>query len=153
MNRALPYGLVGLQFALLIALALAPASDLWVVGTAVLVLGLLLLAAGAAVAIGGVLGLGASLTASPVPKSQAALVTGGLYGFVRHPIYTGLLLGGLGLTAIKASWWHIALWLALLVLLSAKARWEERMLVRAHPDYLEYGARTGRFIPGLGRLH
>ncbi len=36
--------------------------------------------------------LGRGLTAAPLPNSHAELRTGGLYRFVRHPIYSGLLL-------------------------------------------------------------
>jgi protein-S-isoprenylcysteine O-methyltransferase Ste14 len=53
---------------------------------------------------------------------------------------------------IGASAWHVVIWVALVGLLSAKARWEERMLVAEHPDYRSYGARVGRFVPGLGWL-
>jgi protein-S-isoprenylcysteine O-methyltransferase Ste14 len=41
---------------------------------------------------------------------------------------------------------------ALLVLLMAKARWEESMLISAMPGYRQYAQRTGRFMPDLGRL-
>jgi protein-S-isoprenylcysteine O-methyltransferase Ste14 len=92
------------------------------------------------------------LTASPIPRKNAGLVTGGIYGVVRNPIYTGLLLAGLGLVVFGASLWHIVTWLALLALLAGKARWEERMLRARHPDFDAYAARVGRFVPGVGRL-
>lgn len=81
----------------------------------------------------------------------ASLVTHGVYGLVRNPIYSGLMLGGLGLVAFGASWWHVATWVALVVLLALKARWEERMLVAAHPKFETYAQRVGRFVPGVGR--
>ena len=62
------------------------------------------------------------------------------------------MTAGLGLALFGASIWHILAWVALVLLLAIKARWEERMLIAAHPDYPSYGARVGRFIPGLGRL-
>jgi len=74
-------------------------------------------------------------------------VTRGIYGFARHPIYTGLIVGGFGLTVFGASVWHIVVWVVLVVLLSAKSVWEERMLVAEHPDYPAYVARVGRFFP------
>ena len=52
----------------------------------------------------------------------------------------------------RRGFWHLALWIALVSLLAGKARWEERMLLDEHPDYAEYAARVGRFLPGIGRL-
>jgi protein-S-isoprenylcysteine O-methyltransferase Ste14 len=151
MSRWMPWVLVGLQFVLLAALVIVPRGALWPVGTVALIFAGVLIAAGFVLAVLGVRGLGSALTASPVPKGGSALVTSGVYGRVRHPIYTGLLTGGLGLVAIGASVWHLVLWVALLVLLSTKARWEERMLAATHPDYASYAGRTGRFLPGVGR--
>jgi protein-S-isoprenylcysteine O-methyltransferase Ste14 len=152
MKRALAIGLVSAQFVLLAALVLLPHGSLWrvngVLTAAAIALGLV----GAILAVLGVAGLGPALTASPIPREHAPLVTSGAYGLVRNPIYTGLLTGGLGLALLGASVWHLAAWAALLLLLSAKTRWEERMLVAEHPDYRGYGARVGRFVPGVGRL-
>ncbi len=79
-------------------------------------------------------------------------MTSGIYSQVRHPIYSGLLVGALGLVVLGGSVWQIVVWVALLALLMVKSRWEERMLAVAHPDYAAYGATTGRFVPGVGRL-
>lgn len=152
MKRTLALGLVAAQFLLLGALALLPRGSLWSVNTAVLTSAIALGTVGAVVAILGVIGLGVALTPSPIPRANAPLVTGGVFGLVRSPIYSGLMLGGLGLALVGASVWHGVAWLALVLLLAAKARWEERMLVAQHPDYRAYGARVGRFIPGVGRL-
>jgi protein-S-isoprenylcysteine O-methyltransferase Ste14 len=152
MKRALASGLVFLQIALIAALVLLPHGTLWPVTGPVIAAAIVLTLAGATFAILGVTGLGPALTASPVPRKQAPLVTTGVYGLVRHPIYTGLVVGGLGLALFGASPWHVGMWLALVVLLSAKARWEERMLIAAHPDYRDYAARVGRFLPGVGRM-
>jgi protein-S-isoprenylcysteine O-methyltransferase Ste14 len=151
-KRALPYTLVTIQFVLLGALVLVPRGTLWPLDTIAIVVAAVFIVLGGALAVLGVVGLGSSLTASPVPKSGSSLVTTGIYSAVRHPIYTGLLVGGIGLVILGASPWHIGLWVALLVLLALKSRWEERMLLAKHPDYRDYGARSGRFLPGIGRL-
>lgn len=152
MKRSLAAGLVAVQLLLIAALVLIPHGELWPLSPAVLTVGILLGIAGLVIAILGVLGLGPALTASPIPRDLAPLVTGGLYGWVRHPIYTGLLLGGIGLVLLGGSLWHIVLWLALFVLLALKSRWEERMLLDEHPDYRNYAADVGRFVPGVGKL-
>lgn len=153
MKRALAFGLVFVQLLLLAALIFVPHASLWPVNAGVLAVAIALGLVGAAVAVLGVVGLGPALTASPIPREHAPLVTSGVYGLVRSPIYTGLMTGGLGLLLFGASVWHIGAWVALILLLSAKTRWEERMLMAEHPDYAEYGALVGRFLPGLGRIH
>ena len=48
--------------------------------------------AGVALAIAAGFVLGRSLTATPVPLEHATLRTSGPYRWVRHPIYTGVVL-------------------------------------------------------------
>jgi protein-S-isoprenylcysteine O-methyltransferase Ste14 len=152
MKRALALGLVIAQIILLAALVLVPRGSLWPVNPLVFTVAIVLGFAGAMIAVLGVVSLGPALTASPIPREHAPLATRGVYGLIRNPIYTGLMTGGLGLALFGASVWHILAWVALVLLLAIKARWEERMLILAHPDYRGYGARVGRFIPGVGRL-
>ncbi len=152
MNRSVAWSLVAAQFALLAALAIIPRGTLWPIGVVAGVLAGVVILGGLVLAILGARGLGPALTASPVPKSGTGLVTSGLYGVIRHPIYTGFLAAGLGLVAVGASPWHLVVWAALTVLLSVKARWEERMLTAEHPDYPAYAGRTGRFLPRLRRV-
>ena len=40
-----------------------------------------------------ILELNTSLSPFPKPKNKASLVTTGVYRYIRHPIYTGILLG------------------------------------------------------------
>lgn len=143
--------LVALQLLLLAALVIEPYGGWWPRNALVLAVAAALVVAGLAIAVWGIIGLGPALTASPIPKENAQLVTHGLYGLVRNPIYSGLMILGAGLVVFGASWWHLATWIALIVLLAVKARWEERMLAAEHPEFAVYAQRVGRFIPGLGR--
>ena len=152
MKRAIAIGLVFAQFLLLAGLVLLPHGSLWPVNAVVIGVAIVLGAVGVVLAVLGAMRLGPALTASPIPRESAQLVTTGVYGYVRNPMYTGLMVGGLGLALLGASVWHIVAWLALVLVLAGKARWEERMLVAAHPDYAGYAARVGRFLPGVGRL-
>lgn len=149
--RAGAASLVFLQLVFLVALVLEPTGHWWSRNALVLTIAAVLIIAGFVVSFWGIIGLGPALTASPIPKEKATLVTHGLYGLVRNPIYTGLMIIGAGLVVFGASWWHLATWVALIVLLAIKARWEERMLGAAHPDFAAYAARVGRFMPGIGR--
>lgn len=95
--------------------------------------------------------LGPSLTASPVPKDNSTLVITGLYKSMRHPIYTGLLLTGLGLSLEAGVFPHLLIWAGLVALLVYKSNWEEELLTKRYPEYADYKARTGRFFPKLGK--
>jgi len=76
------------------------------------------------------------------------LVTGGLYRFVRHPLYsTGLVILWL---APQMTVNRLVLIICLSVYLIIGAYFEERKLDRDFgPAYAEYRARTPMFIPGL----
>jgi protein-S-isoprenylcysteine O-methyltransferase Ste14 len=90
-----------------------------------------------------------ALTAVPFPRDGATLVRTGPYRHVRHPIYGGLILGGLGL-AMLTPWLGTFLAVALLAaVLDLKRRREEAWLVERYPAYEAYRARTKALIPLL----
>ena len=113
-----------------------------VAGAVLLVLGLLLAAQA-------FWRLGVNLTPLPDPKPGAELVTSGAYGRCRHPLYQAVLLCSLGVVLALGSLLHLALLLGLCAVLGGKARREERMLSRLHPEYAVYWAATPAIIPGL----
>ena len=151
-SKVWAWGLVVGQFALIIALILVPAGSLWERSVFVWVAASVLFVVAGAVGILAGSRLGSNLTPNPIPKPEGTLETGGLYRHVRHPIYTAVLALALGLTTLAASFAHLAIFLILVMLLSIKARAEERLLRERFPDYREYQARVGRFIPGIGRI-
>lgn len=153
MKRTWANSLVAAQIILMIALIVEPQGSLWPRWGWLIALAGILIFAGLAIAVLGIVTLGKSLTPSPIPKDGATLITSGIYAWVRNPIYSGLLFGGFGLVLIGASWWHCLTWLVLLALFGFKARWEERMLAQAHSfTFREYARKTGRFVPGIGKL-
>ena len=97
------------------------------------------------------LALGKSLTAHPMPSKNAELVTDGLYRFVKHPIYSGLILASFGLTIAGGFFPHAIFFLLLVILLNYKASFEEKLLASTYAGYAEYSRKTGRFIPRLKR--
>lgn len=149
---AAAWALVAAQFLFLMLLGFMPWGSLWPRDIAIIVIGLVLVALGVGIALAAGAALGRTLTPSPIPKADGQLVTGGVYAFVRHPIYSGLLVLGLGLVAIGASMLHLLAWVALLSILMAKARFEDLMLLGQYSGYREYAARVGRLVPGIGRL-
>jgi len=140
---------VTLQATLFVAVAAGP----WWPGGAVpvpaaaVLLGALLIVAGALLTVVAGARLGRNLTPFPRPRPGGGLVTEGVYRFVRHPIYGGVLLIAVGWAALRMS--AVAAVAALLLwwLLERKSRYEERLLAEAYPAYGTYRATTRRFIP------
>ena len=141
--------LVFLQFGLIIILAMYPDSA--TVDSRTNILGTVVIAVGLVLLFAGFRGLGRSLTANPVPNQDGVLVTTGVYGIVRHPIYLGLLIITFGLVISSGVWAQIVVWLALAVLLVYKMRWEEVLLTAKYKGYAEYMNKVPAIIPGLKR--
>jgi protein-S-isoprenylcysteine O-methyltransferase Ste14 len=115
-----------------------------------LAVGVVLTAAGLALAVWARWHLGRNWSAQPSLKVDHQLVQTGPYGLVRHPIYTGLLLALLG-TALYLGQYRAMLGLALFVAgLWWKARQEEGLLfTQFGDDYQRHRRRTGMFLPRL----
>lgn len=145
--------LVGAQFALLGALLLLRRrrSD-WPTPLAVRVVGDVAMMTGVVVAAGGAAGLGVGLTVSPLPNANAQLRSGGMYRWVRHPIYSGLLLASAGWTVNSGDRRHILLWAGLVALLRYKAGYEENVLRATFTGYGQYSQITPRFVPSPSML-
>lgn len=75
-----------------------------------------------------------------------ALVTKGLYEYIRHPIYAGDILLLVGLQLALNSWLVLAAIIPAIVAFR-NVQAEERILIRAFPEYAEYCRRTRRFVP------
>ena len=107
------------------------------------------LLAGAALSLLGLLLRG--LAAGSILKDQT-LATTGIYGRVRHPLYMGSFLIGMGLSLASGVWW-IPLFVLLLFLwvygLAIRAE-ETRLELQFGEEYLTYRKRVRAFFPNLG---
>jgi protein-S-isoprenylcysteine O-methyltransferase Ste14 len=83
---------------------------------------------------------------SIVPEARG-LVTSGPYRFVRHPIYVGEIVAGVGLILPTLFTFHLLLFALFLGAQVARTYFEERILRRAYPQYELYAAHTRRLIP------
>lgn len=145
------WSVVGVQGLLIVGAVALRGPQVWItptwaplVTTTVAVLALVV--AGAAV-----VGLGPSATASPVPRQSGVLRTEGIYGVVRHPIYSGVIVAVGAWAFASGTSFRILSWLLLVMLFVVKARWEEGMLVERFPEYVGYQRSTPRFVPRLRR--
>lgn len=92
--------------------------------------------------------------AAPVVKVQAErhhrVISSGPYAFVRHPMYSGIMLFFVGVPLLLGSWWGLASAPAFAILFAIRARIEERALVEGLPEYAGYAARVRyRLVPGV----
>jgi protein-S-isoprenylcysteine O-methyltransferase Ste14 len=92
--------------------------------------------------------LGRNLTDTVNVRAGAALVTGGPYRWVRHPMYVGVALLVLSTSLITASALVAVLGVVTVAMQVLRTPIEEAKLVERFGDsYREYARRTGRFLP------
>lgn len=95
-----------------------------------------------------VFNLGWNVTPAVTPKEDGELVTQGLYGIVRHPMYGGLIIMALGWSLFWGTWLGFIFSIALIFFLNAKAEAEEKLLNEKFPAYAAYKAQvTKKLIP------
>lgn len=146
-NQVRGWLFVGIQVCLLLTIVLLPSADHWPTPTWLQALASVLFFAGVGLGIAAALGLGSSLTPTPVPTHRGVLKTGGLYRFMRHPIYTAVLLLVVAMTVRSGNLVTLIIGVGTMVFFNVKARWEEQRLRETYPDYRDYAATTPRFLP------
>ena len=106
---------------------------------------------GVAVAVWARYCIGVYWSARVTLKEGHELIRSGPYAFVRHPIYTGMLLGTTGAALVAGEWRGIVAALLLLAAHSLKATREEALLTKEFGDeYTSYRKHTGFLFPRLG---
>jgi len=76
------------------------------------------------------------------------VVSTGVYGFVRHPMYLGAILHLIGAPLLLGSLYGVVAGAALLLLLAGRIIGEEKMLVNELEGYAEYRKKVRyRLIP------
>lgn len=110
-------------------------------------IGLLIAISGAFICLLSILQLNTNLSPFPSPKQGSTLVKNGLYHYMRHPIYTGILFLAFGIAIYLGSAYKIFIGLLLLLLFDVKVRYEEKRLKQKYKEYEAYMKCTGRFLP------
>jgi protein-S-isoprenylcysteine O-methyltransferase Ste14 len=111
-------------------------------------LGVVIMAAGVAIAFWARFHLGANWSGVVTLKQDHELIRTGPYRTIRHPIYTGILLAFLGnaveVGQVRGLLGLLIIWLSFYV----KARREESFLVQEFgPRFDEHSQHTGMFLP------
>jgi protein-S-isoprenylcysteine O-methyltransferase Ste14 len=125
--------------------AVVPPGPVAALGVALLALAVAVVAV-AQRQMGGSLRLG-------IPQENTALVSRGLFAWVRNPIFVGMIAGMLGVALAVPAPWSVAVCLGGIAAIAYQVRLEEQHLLERHGDaYRAYASRVGRFFPGVGRL-
>lgn len=83
-------------------------------------------------------------------NEKQKLVATGLYGVVRHPLYTGAMVMALGLPLGLGSWISFTFSAVFVVILIIRIKFEEDMLVKGMEGYGEYKKSVKyKLIPGI----
>jgi protein-S-isoprenylcysteine O-methyltransferase Ste14 len=93
--------------------------------------------------------LGRNLTPLPHPRDDGQLVTTGVYGLVRHPLYSGVIYLALAYASWQMSWVHFIGAIILFVFFDAKSRTEEVWLTEKFPDYINYRNSVKKLLPWI----
>ena len=86
---------------------------------------------------------------TPTPNQNVGLIETGVYKWIRHPIYTGVISGVFGAALAHGHIVPLLMTVVFIIFFGQKARFEESMLRTVYPQYAEYMTRTGRFVPGI----
>jgi protein-S-isoprenylcysteine O-methyltransferase Ste14 len=116
---------------------------------AIKAVGAVFCAVGVAIAIWARANLGANWSGRPATKEGHELVTSGPYRFVRHPIYSGMLLAMLG-TCLISGIPGLLVFVAFSAIAIYRIVVEERLMMQLFADkYLEYRKHTKALIPHI----
>lgn len=151
-QRTVGWLFVAAQAILIGALALMPSADHFAVPSWLRSVATALFCAGVVISVIACGFLGRSLTATPVPTSHATLRTSGPYRYVRHPIYTGVVLIVIAMSARSGSVFGLAVGAATVGFFHWKAAWEEQRLRDRFSAYAHYASTTPRFLPRIRTL-
>ncbi len=116
-------------------------------------LGTVLAVAGVAGTVYAQLDMGESWRIGVDPSETTTLVREGVFGTVRNPIFTAMLVFAGGITLMTPNPIALLGFVVLLATIEIQVRIvEEPYLLRTHGEaYRDYCAAVGRFVPGIGR--
>lgn len=102
---------------------------------------------GIIISVASIVTLNRNLSAFPTPKQNAELIQSGIYKYIRHPIYSGILFFTFGFSMYSENTLRLLIFFALLILFRFKAAYEEKLLQDRFSNYADYKKTTGMFLP------
>jgi protein-S-isoprenylcysteine O-methyltransferase Ste14 len=105
--------------------------------------------AGTAIGVFGLIIIGTAIVSlreviqiSPEPREGGRLITSGIYDWLRHPIYSGVVLAVIGLFLREPGAFVAIAGMIVIAFLVVKSRFEETLLLQKYSDYTAYRKRT-----------
>ena len=83
----------------------------------------------------------------PDIKQDCILVTDGIYGYIRHPMYLSVLSMMFGVFVLYFSLYELVLYLCLVITLLVKLHYEENLWTCHSSEYAKYKEKTRKIIP------
>jgi len=110
--------------------------------------GILLEGAGIFLALHAIFVAGDNVNITPTPKPGAALITGGPYRIIRHPMYLAQVVALIPLVSDYFTPLRFGILILLILTLILKMHYEEKRLVRQFGEaYIEYREKTKKVLP------
>ena len=142
-----------IQAGLLGILFLGP-TDWWgilslsqIVSEILKMIALILFPLGVLIAIVAAIQLKRNLTPLPMPVEHGELIQTGLYAYVRHPIYLGVILMALAWFLHTQAVLTLVEFIAVMIFFEVKSRQEEYWMGQVYPEFAEYQRRTAKLVP------
>jgi protein-S-isoprenylcysteine O-methyltransferase Ste14 len=111
--------------------------------------GALILAVGVFIRLKALTDLGTAFSMKVEKKENQALVTGGLYSKIRHPLYLASLAIALGTPLLLSAWLTLIFTILTTLGILARIQKEEQFMREQFPGYEEYAGKTWRLLPGI----
>jgi len=108
---------------------------------------LILFPLGVLIAIVAAIQLKRNLTPLPMPVEHGELIQTGLYAYVRHPIYLGVILMTLAWFLHTQAVLTLVEFIAVMIFFEVKSRQEEYWMGQVYPEFAEYQRRTAKLVP------
>ncbi|MDQ5944041.1 MAG: hypothetical protein QG658_107 [Patescibacteria group bacterium] len=90
-----------------------------------------------------------TLTVMPEVARGAELSTAGPYKYIRHPMYSAVMLLALAMLVQDFTILRLGVYVALVIVLIFKSKYEEKLLASHYRAYAAYQEKTQRFIPKI----
>lgn len=146
-RRVRPVGLLIIVVGGVVIRLLNGATGLAVDSSGLEAVGMIIFLSGLALAVWARIHLGRNWGMPMTERAEPELVTSGPYGYVRHPIYSGILVAMAG-TALATNLYFLLAFGLALAYFAYSATVEERLLSESFPDaYPTYRAHTKMLIP------
>ena len=83
-------------------------------------------------------------------NTHQKFIDAGVYSWVRHPMYLGILLFCLGFLFLMVSLLSIVIWIAFFIIYNRMATYEEKELIKIlGNEYLSYQNRVSKWLPRI----